>query len=134
LEYNETVNQLFIDFEKTYDSVRRGVLYSILVEFGVSMTLVRLINICLNQMYSGVHIGKHLCDNFCIQNDLIHGDALLPLPFIFFASEYAIRKVRENLVGLKLNGTHQLLAYADDVYLLGDDIDTLNKEKHRICN
>jgi hypothetical protein len=30
-------------------------------------------------------------------------------------------------VGLKLNGTHQLLAYVDDVNLLGDDIDTIKK-------
>jgi hypothetical protein len=40
-EYNETVHQLFIDFTKAYDSVRREVLYNILREFGVPMKLVR---------------------------------------------------------------------------------------------
>jgi hypothetical protein len=44
-----------------------------------------------------------------------------------FALEYAIRKVQKNWAGLKLNGTHQLLAYADDVDLLVDNIDTINK-------
>jgi hypothetical protein len=46
-EYNETVHQLFIDFKKAYDSVRREVLYNILIEFGAPMKLVRLVKMCL---------------------------------------------------------------------------------------
>jgi hypothetical protein len=45
-EYNETVHQLFIEFKKAYDSVKREVLYNILIEFGVLMKLVRLTKMC----------------------------------------------------------------------------------------
>jgi purine nucleoside phosphorylase len=69
-EYNETVHQLFVDFKKAYDSVRREILYNILTEFGVPMKLDRLIKMCLNETYSEVRTGKHLSDNFPTRNDL----------------------------------------------------------------
>jgi hypothetical protein len=50
------------------------------------------------------------------------------------ALEYAIRKVQKNQVGLKLTGTHQLLAYADDVNLLGDNIDTIEKNTETLIH
>jgi hypothetical protein len=59
-EYNGPVHQLFIYFRKTYDSVRREVLYNILIEFGIPRKLVGLIKICLNETYSADSRGKNL--------------------------------------------------------------------------
>jgi hypothetical protein len=44
-----------------------------------------------------------------------------------FALAYGIRKVQNNQIGMKLNGTHQPLVYADDANLLGDNISTVKK-------
>jgi hypothetical protein len=64
-----------------------------------------------------------------MKNGLKQGDALSQLLFNF-----TIRKVQENQVGLKLNGTHQLLAYADDVNLLGDNVDTTEKNTQTLID
>jgi hypothetical protein len=63
---------------------------------------------------------------FPIRNGFKQGDALSPLLFNF-ASEYAIRRVQVNQDDLKLNGTHQLLAYADDVNMLGGSVHTVRE-------
>ena len=63
---------------------------------------------------------------FPIKNGLKQGHALSPLLFIF-ALKYAIRRVQVNQEGLKLNGTHQLLFYVDDVNILGRSVHTIEK-------
>jgi len=67
-----------------------------------------------------------LSDMFPIRNGLKQGDALSPLLFNF-ALEYAIRRAQVNQDGFKLNGTHQLLAYADDVNILGGSVHTVKE-------
>ena len=125
-EYNEAVRQFFIDFKKAYDSVRREVLYNVLMEFGIPKKLIRLIKICLTERYRRVRVGKNLSDMFPIRNGLKQGDALSPLLFNF-ALEYVIKRVKVNRYGFKLNGTHQLLAYADDVNILGGSMHTVKE-------
>jgi hypothetical protein len=88
------------------------------------MKLVRLVKVCLNHVAEWV--GKNLSDMFPVRNGLKQGDALSPLLFSF-ALEYASRRVQVNHDGLKLNGTHQLLFYADDIKILGRSVRSIKK-------
>ena len=98
---------------------------SILIEFGIPKKVVRLIKMCLTETYSSVRVDKNLSDRFPFRNGLKQGDALSQLLFNF-ALEHAIKRVQLNQDGLKLNGTHQLLAYTDDVNILGGSAHTVD--------
>ena len=65
-----------------------------------------------------------MSDLFPVRNGLKQGDGLSPLLFNF-ALEYAIRRIQLNQDGLKLNGTHQLLVYADNVNMVGGSVHTV---------
>jgi hypothetical protein len=82
---------------------------------------------CLSETYSRGCVGKDLSDRLPIRNGLKQGDALSPL-FFNFALNYAIRRVQVNQNALKLKGTQQLVAYADDVNMLGGNVHVVNKK------
>jgi hypothetical protein len=131
-KYNETVHQLFVDFKKTYDSVKRKVLYNILIEFGVPIKSDRPIKMCLNENYSKVHICKHF--SYISYSKWSKTNRC----FIAIAFQLCFRichaECQENQVGLKLYGTHHLLVYADDINLLGDNIDIIKKNTETLID
>jgi hypothetical protein len=65
---------------------------------------------------------------FSFRNGLKQGDALMPLLFNS-ALDYAIRRVQVHQDGLKLNGTHQVLVFADDVNILGGSVHTVKENQ-----
>ena len=118
MRQNENTVKQCTRLQESYDSVRREGLYNIIIEFGIPMKLVRLIKMSLTETYSTVRVGKNLSHMFPIRNGLKQGNTLSP--FLFnFALEYSIRRFQVNQDDMKLNGTHQLLVYADDVNILG---------------
>jgi len=97
-----------------------------LIQFGILMKLVRLIKMCLNETYIRVRVGKRLSDMFPIKNSLKQGDALSSLLFNFVL-KCAIKRFQASQYGLKLNGTYQLLVYADDVNILAGSVHAIKK-------
>jgi hypothetical protein len=97
-----------MDFNKDYDSVRREVLYDILIEFGIPVKIVTLIKMCLNETYSRFQVGIYLSGAFPIINALMAGNALFPLLFNS-AFESTVGKNQANIGGLKLTDIRHLL-------------------------
>jgi hypothetical protein len=87
-EYNETVHHLFIDLKKAYDSVRREVLYNILIEFGVPMKLARLIKMCLNKTTNYYSIKQYSNPSGPM---VYNSGALLPPPTLKFWNDSNLR-------------------------------------------
>jgi hypothetical protein len=98
----------------------KEVLYSILIEFGIPVNLVRLIKVCK------ASVDRHLMLFLSEWSET--GDALSPLLCIFDL-EYAIMRVRENKQGLKMNGTHQPLVCAVNVNSLGKNKNIIKTQK-----
>jgi hypothetical protein len=94
------------------------------------MKIFRLV-LCLNERRSKVHVGKRLPHMFPVPNS-VNKECFIVTTHQHCFRLRKIRNVQENHVRLKLNGSHQMLLYANDVNILG--IILIPYEKHISSN
>ena len=111
----------FIDFKKAFDYMDRDLLYARLVEYGVTGSLLRLIQQMYANSVNRIRINGQLIPRFNSRNGVKQGDNLSPTLFSAFIDALVIDLNKTN-AGLKLDGecgTHfvSALGYTDDIML-----------------
>ena len=121
---------LLIDFKAAYDSISREELWSLMSEFGFPHKMIRLLRATLSKVLSCVKVQGLLSDRFETVTGLKQGDELSTKLFNI-ALEGVCRKARIQLEGTIFSKSSQLLAYADDIDIVGRNFravsDTYNK-------
>jgi hypothetical protein len=115
-EYSVDIHMLFRDFKQAFVSVNRRALYVALLNFGIPVKLINLIQMIKSQTISKVLVGNQANRVIQVRSGVRQGDA--PSAVLFnLAMHSAIQKVEPSRT--IVNRTTQLFGYADDVALMG---------------
>jgi sorting nexin-29 len=117
-EYNIDTYHLFIDFKAAYDSINREKLLEAMLEFNIPKKLISLTRMTLKRVSCRIKISSSLSEPFFTEKGLRQGDSLSCLLFNI-ALEKTIRDSGINTNGTILHRTVQLLAFADDIDIIG---------------
>jgi hypothetical protein len=126
-EYRQNFRQIFVDFRKSYDSIRES-LYNIMEEFVIPYKLISLTKICMEGTKYQVRVDNILSDSFIVETGLKQGDALSPLLFNL-SLEKAVRIMQNAERGVAVNEHRvQILDFADDLNILGESLEDVLTE------
>ncbi|KAK3543164.1 hypothetical protein QTP70_012267 [Hemibagrus guttatus] len=116
-EFAQPVHMCFVDLEKAFDHVPRGILWEVLWEYGVHGPLLRAVRSLYNRSRSLVCIASCKSDLFPVHVGLRQGCPLSLVLFIVFMDRISRRS--QGLEGVRF-GDHRisLLIFADDVVML----------------
>jgi len=118
-ECNQSVQYLFIDFQKAYVSIHKEALWKCMKEFKIPTKLINMCKTCVQKTRSVVRIGGTLSSFFENKTSLKQGDPLSPILFNL-ALQKAIHGIKMVSSGIKIAKEQlSILAYADDIALIG---------------
>jgi hypothetical protein len=118
-EYNQSVQYLFLDFQKAYDSIHRDTIWECMKEFKIPTKLIQMCKTCVQETRSAVRTEGTLSSFFENIRGLKQGDCLSPILFNL-ALQKVIQSIKMVRSGIKI-GKEQvnILAYTDDIVLIG---------------
>ena len=116
----------FVDFSKAFDSIHRPTMWKLLKLYGIPDKIIALIKSMFEGSKSCVRVGQEYTDWFEITTGVRQGDVLSPLLFNIVI-DYTMGKLQQVEGGLQWTTANILkgLAYADDICLLGEDVDSI---------
>lgn len=117
-EFQIDTHHLFIDFKVAYDSVDRDELYRAMSYLNIPAKLVRLCRMTMENSRCSVKVGKNTTDPFDVEKGLRQGDAL-SCNLFNIVLEAIVRRSQVNTTGTIYQKSVQLLAYADDIDIIG---------------
>jgi len=117
-EYNTIFHELFIDFKQAHDSINREKLILILQEFKIPKKLINLIGMTSRNTTGRVIVQNMMTEEFAINKGLRQRDALSTQLFNV-VWEKVMRHIQINKGGSIYTRTLQIVAYEDDVNLIG---------------
>lgn len=123
-EYNRDIHQLFVDFRAAYDSIDRERLWSAMAWLGIPPKLVSLCRMTVAESQCRVRVERSLSESFHVSSGVRQGDGLSPVLFNL-ALEFVFRKASLPQDDYLLNKSLQVLAYADDICILGHNATTV---------
>jgi len=112
------IHQIFVDFQKAYDSIHRYTLYAIMAYCGILSKLIRLTQVTMENSTYHVKLGSVMIDGFQVGTVLKQGDGLAPILFNI-ALEYVIRKLLVLTTSTIFYKLVHLIGYADDINIMG---------------
>lgn len=125
-EFNVVLHHLFVDFETAYDKVFRMKLWNAMVELGYPKKLIDLSRMTLSHVRARIRIRNNLSDIFEAEEGLRQGDGLAAL-FFNIVLEKVIRESNVETSGTIFRKLSQLLGYADDLDLIGRNVDIVKE-------